>query len=64
MSKQHKGFKYLSYKRSKSEECVAAMHYNDVINVNLRYEILFGAKVDDIVRFNGKAIRLKKLLLD
>ena len=59
MSKQHKGTKYLSYKRSKSEERVAAMYYNDVINVNARYEILFGAKVDDIVRFNGKAIRLK-----
>ena len=64
MSNQYEGFKYLSYKRSKAEERMAAIHYNDVINVKARYEILFGAKVDDIVQYNGKTTKLKRLLLD
>ena len=36
MTKQYKGFSYLSYKRSKPKEQVAAIHYNDVINAKSR----------------------------
>jgi len=64
MANQYEGFKYLSYKRSKTEERVASMHYNDIINVKARFEILFGAKGEDVVQYNGKTSKLKRLLLD
>jgi len=64
MNKEFKGFSYLSYKRSTPAQRIAAMHYNDVINVKSRYEVLFDANVDDIVMFKEEEKILKEILFE
>ena len=63
-SKKYPGFRYVSYKSSTMQQRLAAMHYNDVINIKSRYEILFDASVVDKVLFNGKEGILKEILLN
>ena len=46
------------------QQRLAAMHYNDVINVKSRYEILFDVSVADKVSFNEKEGILKEILLN
>ena len=57
-----KGFQYLSYKFDNSSSRMEAMHANEMINVKARFEILYGAKVDDIVLKDRHKIRLDRLL--
>ena len=43
----------MSYKRLSLYQRVVAMHYSDMINVKSRFEILFNARVDDIIKYNN-----------
>ena len=56
------GFQYLLYKLDNLSSRMGAMYANEMINVKARFEILYGAKVDDIVLKDGREIRLDRLL--
>ena len=58
------GFQYLSFKLNDSSARISAMHANELINVRVRFETLYGAKVNDAVIKDGKEIRLDSLLKD
>ena len=38
------------------------MHYNEMINIKLRYEIIYNARLDDEVMQDGKNQTLEKQL--
>ena len=40
------------------------MHYNDIINIKIRYETLFDVNVEDETKFENKPWKLKDLLLN
>ena len=64
VSTKHNGFKCISCKKSNSQQRVAAMHYNDMINIKTRYETLFDVNVEDETKFENKPWKLKDLLLN
>ena len=55
-------FKYISFKLSSLVARLAAMYSNKMINVKSMFEILYEAKVDDIVMKDGKESNLEDLL--
>ena len=42
-------YKYVSYKKTTSEERLAAMHHNDVRNNKAKFETLYDIKLKDEV---------------
>jgi len=55
---------YASYKLSDSSQRMAAMHWNEMINVKARFETLYKTRVDDIVVDDqGRKVTLEDFIL-
>ena len=64
VAKQFKRMQYLSYKCSSPAQRVAAMYYNEMVNVKSSFEILYNANLEDDVTHEGKTKALEDLLIE
>ena len=55
-------FKYLSYKYSSSSQRMCSMHSNEMVNVRIWFETLYGINLHDIVIKEGETSNLGELL--
>ena len=60
---QFKRFKYASYKLSDSDQRLALMYKNDIINTKARFETLYNIKVSQVVYQGDKKTTLAEVIL-